>query len=109
MRIIIAYDEVEEMLLAHILDTGKGIREEEMTTLFKKFGKLLRTAEMNSEGIGMGLMICQNLVEMNQGEIFVHSEGEDKGSVFSFTMKMELPGKNKLKMRKERALTIEEI
>ena len=34
VRIIIAYDEVEEMLLAHILDTGKGIREEEMTTLF---------------------------------------------------------------------------
>ena len=43
---------------------------------------------MNSEGIGMGLMICQNLVHMNKGTIEVHSDGEDMGSVFTFTMKM---------------------
>ena len=38
----------------------------------------------------MGLMICQNLVELNSGTIDVYSEGEDLGSVFSFTMKMKL-------------------
>lgn len=32
---------------------------------------------------------------MNQGEISVHSDGEDKGSTFSFSMKMEIPGKKK--------------
>ena len=37
----------------------------------------------------MGLMICQNLVDKNGGTISVHSEGENKGSVFSFTMKMK--------------------
>ena len=41
------------------------------------FGKLLRTAEMNHEGIGMGLMICQNLVRLSGGKISVHSKGED--------------------------------
>ena len=45
---------------------------------------------MNSEGIGMGLMISKGLVNMNGGEINVHSEGENLGSVFSFTMKMHL-------------------
>ena len=44
---------------------------------------------MNSEGIGMGLMICKNLVNINGGEIDVHSNGEGEGAVFSFTMKME--------------------
>ena len=44
---------------------------------------------MNHDGIGMGLMICQNLVSMNGGEISVHSEGENRGSVFSFTMRMD--------------------
>ena len=62
-----------------------------MSKLFTKFGKLQRTAEINSEGIGMGLMICQNLVQLNGGKITVHSEGEDKGSRFTFTMKMKQP------------------
>ena len=62
-----------------------------MSKLFTKFGKLQRTAEINSEGIGMGLMICQNLVHLNEGKITVHSEGEDKGSRFTFTMKMKQP------------------
>ena len=44
---------------------------------------------MNSEGIGMGLMICKSLVNINGGEINVYSEGENKGTVFSFTMRMD--------------------
>ena len=39
------------------------------------FGKLKRTAEINSEGIGMGLMIYQQLVEQNGGTIDVRSDG----------------------------------
>ena len=57
-----AYDQVEQMLKVHVVDTGKGILPEEIDRLFKLFGKLLRTSKMNHEGIGMGLMICQNLV-----------------------------------------------
>ena len=53
-----AYDQAEQMLKVLVIDTGKGISAEDLDRLFKKFGKLLRTAEMNSEGIGMGLMIC---------------------------------------------------
>ena len=48
-----------------------------MDHLFKMFGKLLRTADVNSEGIGMGLMICQNLVSMNKGTITATSQGEN--------------------------------
>ena len=77
------------MLEVHVIDDGKGIRREEMSLLFKQFGKLKRTASMNSEGIGMGLMICQKLVKLNKGTIKVHSDGENKGSVFSFTMNMQ--------------------
>ena len=39
----------------------------------------------------MGLMICRNLVHLNDGEILVHSDGEDKGARFTFTMKMSKP------------------
>ena len=89
IRIIATYDEANEMLKVHIFDTGKGIRDDEIAQLFTRFGKLLRTASMNSEGIGMGLMICQNLINESQGTIAVFSEGENKGSTFTFTVKMK--------------------
>lgn len=85
-----AFDNDEQMLHVHIVDNGKGIRAEEMCKLFTLFGKLQRTEEMNKDGIGMGLMICKNLVTHNGGEINVYSDGENKGSVFSFTMRMEM-------------------
>ena len=78
------------MLKIHILDSGKGIKEEEIQKLFTKFGKLRRTAEINSEGIGLGLMICKELVTLNHGTISVQSDGENKGSVFTFSMRMQL-------------------
>ena len=90
VRVLMAFDTAESMLHVHVVDTGKGIREDEICKLFSLFGKLQRTSHMNSEGIGMGLMICKGLVNMNGGEISVHSEGENQGSVFSFTMKMQL-------------------
>ena len=43
---------------------------------------------MNSEGIGLGLLICTKLIQMNGGTIKVHSDGVDKGSAFCFSMKM---------------------
>ena len=58
IRVILAIDEPAKMLKVSVVDTGKGIKADEMDKLFSKFGKLLRTANMNSEGIGMGLMIC---------------------------------------------------
>ena len=76
------------MFQVHVADNGKGIGRDEISKLFSMFGKLKRTAQMNHEGIGMGLMICKELVALNEGTIKVHSDGEDKGSVFSFTMKM---------------------
>ena len=79
------------MLKVHVVDSGKGIRQEDISKLFTMFGKLHRTADLNSEGIGMGLMICQKLVDLNKGEIRVFSEGEDKGSTFTFTMSMLIP------------------
>ncbi len=45
-------------LKIHIVDSGKGIKQEDHEKLFKMFGKLKRTPEINSEGLGMGLMIC---------------------------------------------------
>lgn len=54
------------------------------------FGKLQRTADVNQEGIGLGLTICKELCSKNGGEIAVESAGEGKGSTFAFSMKMSV-------------------
>ena len=41
------------------------------------FSKLKTTAKMNSDGVGMGLMIVQKLVKQNGGTISVKSDGID--------------------------------
>ena len=46
---------------------------------------------MNSEGVGFVLMISKALIEANGGQLTIASEGIKKGSVFQFTMKMQLP------------------
>ena len=58
IKIVASYTADRQMLQIHVIDNGVGIRSEDMNKLFSMFGKLRRTAEMNDEGIGMGLMIC---------------------------------------------------
>ena len=53
------YDRQDGNLVVEIQDTGVGISAEDLPSLFKKFGKLHRTAEMNIQGIGLGLMIVK--------------------------------------------------
>ena len=100
-----AYDEANELLKVQVQDSGCGIRAEDMIVLFKQFGKLKRTAKMNSEGIGMGLMICQNLVQKNGGTISVHSDGIDKGSIFTFTMCMQSQKEDSLEVLDEQVVS----
>ena len=45
---------------------------------------------MNSAGIGLGLTIVKQIVESADGRINVESEGPDRGSIFRFSMRMEV-------------------
>ena len=71
-----------------VSDTGKGIAKEEISTLFTRFGQILRTAENNHDGLGLGLMIVKHIIDVNGGTIHVESDGIGHGSSFVFTMRM---------------------
>ena len=45
---------------------------------------------MNSEGIGLGLLIVKHIVKKNEGRVRVFSDGVDKGTCLTFSMKMSL-------------------
>jgi len=51
------------MLEIIVKDTGVGIQEENLNKLFKLFGFLDATKELNTSGIGLGLHICKMIVE----------------------------------------------
>lgn len=71
-----------------IEDTGIGIGKEDLSRLFAKFGRLDNsyTATVSSGGTGLGLFICKSLVELMQGRIWAVSEGEGRGSTFTFSL-----------------------
>ena len=83
------FDAENGMLRVCVSDNGKGIIKSEQSQIFNKFGKLMRTAAINSDGIGLGLTISKSLVEANGGELRVASRGVDKGSRFMFAINMK--------------------
>ena len=64
-----------------VTDTGKGIPPEKQQEIFHRFAKL----DSFVQGAGLGLSICQSLVERMGGQIGVESRGEGEGSCFWFT------------------------
>jgi signal transduction histidine kinase len=71
-----------------VMDTGIGIRSEDMDRLFKPFQQIQTGAARNFEGTGLGLSICKKLLDLLGGRIAVYSEW-GKGSTFSFTLPVE--------------------
>jgi signal transduction histidine kinase len=61
-------------LKVSVKDNGIGIKEEDISKLFKLFGFLDSTSQMNTNGIGLGLYICQKIVNEFEGKMSVTSE-----------------------------------
>lgn len=65
IMIFSCYDYINQQLIVQVRDTGTGIASEDLTKLFSRFGKLHRTANLNHEGIGLGLTIVKQIVEQS--------------------------------------------
>lgn len=81
--------EVEDMFVrVSVMDTGIGISEEKLESVFERFVKL----DDFYQGAGLGLPICKMIVEQLGGEIGVRSE-LCKGSTFWFTLPLVVTDK----------------
>jgi signal transduction histidine kinase len=71
-----------------IEDTGIGIPEEQLEAIFDPFTQM-KGAGQPSEGAGLGLAICRNLIEIMGGRLSVASE-VGKGSTFTVDLELEV-------------------
>jgi signal transduction histidine kinase len=71
-------------IVVEVQDTGYGIPEEEQRRLFRPYHRQIGDREHLS-GLGLGLALCKNLVQLHGGRIWVRSQ-EGKGSTFSFSI-----------------------
>ncbi len=72
-------------------DTGIGMNEDELGTLFQEFVRIKNAKTRNITGSGLGLSIVKKLVENNYGGSITASSKPDEGS--TFTVKLSPAGK----------------
>ena len=72
--------ETDDTVLFTVTDTGCGIPKDKQANIFQRFEKL----NENAQGSGLGLSICQLIIEHIGGQIWIDSEYTE-GSRFCFT------------------------
>ena len=89
---VVSDDQIERLAISvAVRDTGIGIPQEKLDTIFDKFSQVDGSSTRKHEGTGLGLAIATRLVELMGGRIEVESE-IGVGSTFSFTIEMEVYG-----------------
>ncbi len=79
-----AHEDAEEYLRFTVTDTGIGVRDQDIQTIFDEF-KQINQSSRNEDGSGLGLSITKKLVELGGGKIWVDQYYRE-GSRFHFTV-----------------------
>lgn len=94
-------DSQEEQIIFSVIDTGIGIKPENMDKLFASFVQIESSLSRRYEGTGLGLALVKNIIELHGGSISVTSEVE-KGSQFTVI----LPWKKTIQLNSESDISI---
>ena len=73
-----------KLIVFSISDTGIGMALGQH--LFEKFERGAKATSQHTEGMGLGLFLANKIIEAHKGKIWAESEGENKGSKFSFSL-----------------------
>ncbi len=88
-KIVIKTKLDEKLVVVSVTDNGIGFTEEQKTKIFQQFGKIERYGQgldLGIDGTGLGLYISKRIVESHGGNIWMESEGKNKGTTFYFSL-----------------------
>jgi len=87
-RVEVRLEPIESLLTIKVTDTGPGIEPEFLPYVFERFRQADATTARQHRGLGLGLAIVRDLVELHGGTVSAESGGAGKGS--AFTIKLPL-------------------
>ena len=73
--------------MLEIIDSGKGISQEKIDTIWERYYRFSETNTRPVKGTGLGLSIVKNILELHDARYGVESE-VGKGSTFWFELKV---------------------
>jgi PAS domain S-box-containing protein len=97
----VALERVSSHLEVSVSDTGEGIDPEFLPFVFDRFRQQDGSTSRTHGGLGLGLSIVRNLVELHGGEIRALSAGVGKGSTFILHLPISLADLAKAPERRE--------
>jgi len=75
----------EDKIVVSVEDNGRGIPKDKQNTVFEKFSQV-DVLKDQVKGTGLGMYISKKFIELHNGKIWFHSEGEGKGTTFFFSL-----------------------
>jgi len=76
----------EGNIMVSVKDSGIGLSKDNKEKIFTPFFQVESDITKKQQGAGLGLAIVKGIVEAHRGKVTVESEGEDRGSTFTFSL-----------------------
>ena len=73
-------------IVIQVKDTGVGIPEDMLSQVFEMFTQVDQTLDRAQGGLGIGLALVKQLVDLHHGSVFATSPGPSKGSTFTIRL-----------------------
>lgn len=81
--------ESDPMLEVIVADKGRGIEPSQIEVIFDRFSQSENYLRRTVSGVGLGLVICRQIINGMGGKIWAISKGNDRGSQFHFTIPIQ--------------------
>jgi hypothetical protein len=70
-------------------DTGIGIASENLPNIFEPLWQGERASMNSKSGLGLGLSIVRYIVQLHRGDVFVESDGQDRGTAVTVRLPLK--------------------
>lgn len=82
---VFVHDDIRnKKIIVDIIDTGIGMSQDTIHSLFEKFTRAKNANTVNIKGTGLGLFVAREMARAMGGDVVAHSDGEGHGSRFEF-------------------------